>query len=340
LWTFSALANRIERRPEFLACADHIFNYLHSHGRDEQGRWAFRLDKDGKVLDGNISIYVDGFVLAGMTEYYAATRNSEALRLGMETCEKVRARLKTPGSYQVAPYELAPGMKTHGVAMVFALFFYELGRLLNRSDITAAALDQAYQVLNHFYRPEKDAIVEFVTSDGKYVDSPQGRACVPGHAIESLWFLISIFERSGDADSIQKCCRLIRRHLELAWDEQFGGLILAIDIDGKEPPYWQHPTYKPWWVQVEALVATAYAYWHTRQPWCLQWHKKVQEFAFAHYPVPTGEWSPWLDRHGRRMGNAVLPVKDPFHLPRGLIHLIDVFESRFSSKPAGARAGP
>ena len=56
LWTFSALCNRIERRPEWLAFADHIFNYLRSHGRDEQGRWVFRLDRDGKQLDGNISI--------------------------------------------------------------------------------------------------------------------------------------------------------------------------------------------------------------------------------------------------------------------------------------------
>jgi N-acylglucosamine 2-epimerase len=86
--------------------------------------------------------------------------------------------------------------------------------------------------------------------------------------------------------------------------------------------------YKPWWVQAEALVATAYAYAHTREPWCLDWHKKVQDYAFSHYPVKTGEWSQWVDREGRRMGNAFLPVKDPFHLPRALIHLVQVFEKR------------
>jgi N-acylglucosamine 2-epimerase len=181
-------------------------------------------------------------------------------------------------------------------------------------------------VLNHFYRPDRNAIVEFVTPDGKFIDSPEGRACVPGHALESLWFLISIFERTGDAESIQKCCQLIKRHLELAWDPEFGGLMLALDIDGKEPPYWKHPTHKPWWVQVEALVATAFAHVHTRETWCLEWHKKVQDFAFSHYPVATGEWTQWVDRSGQRMGNLALPVKDPFHLPRALIYLIEVFE--------------
>jgi N-acylglucosamine 2-epimerase len=332
LWAFSALVNRIDRRAEWIAAADHIFRYLTSvNGRDEQGRWVFRLDKDGMRLEGNTSIYVDGFVMAGMTEYHAATKNETALKLALEIYENVLSRLNEPGSYQLAPYHLPPGMKTHGVAMIFSFFFYELGQLLGRSDIKQVALDHAYQVLNHFYRPEKDAIVEFVTLDGKFVDSPEGRACVPGHALESMWFLITIFERSGDAESIRKCCRLIQRHIELAWDDEFGGLMLARDIDGKEPPYWQFPQHKPWWVQVEALVATALAYAHTREAWCLHWHRKVRDFAFAHYPVKTGEWTPWVDRQGNRMANAVMPVKDPFHLPRALIYLVNVLENRLLS---------
>src|SRR6185503_1994226 len=135
LWTFSALCNRIERRPEWLAFADHIFEYLRTHGRDEQGKWMFRLDKDGNILDRDTSIYVDGFVLAGMTEYFAATRNETALKLALETYHNISSRLQRPGSYDVAPYHIPPGMKTHGVAMCFALFFFELGQVLSRKDI-------------------------------------------------------------------------------------------------------------------------------------------------------------------------------------------------------------
>src|SRR5207248_9332135 len=108
-------------------------------------------------------------------------------------------------------------MKTHGVAMMYSLFFYELGKRMGRDDIVQNALGQGRQILGDFYRQEKDAIVEFVTVDGKYVDSPQGRACVPGHALESMWFLISIFEHLGDGEQIKTCCRLITRHLELGW---------------------------------------------------------------------------------------------------------------------------
>lgn len=326
LWTFSALYRRIEQRPEWLRFADHIFRYLSTHGRDEAGRWMYRLDKDGNVLDRDISIYVDGFVMNGMGEYFAATGNQDALRIALETYENVAQRLSTPGSYGGAPYEIPAGMKVHGLAMMYSLFFYNLGEIAEREDIQQAGLKFADEIFTDFYVAEKDAIIELVSLDGKFVDSPAGRTCVPGHAIETLWFLISVFERSGDTHRIPECCRLIKRHLELAWDNEHGGLMLGLDIDGKAPVYWQKHECKPWWVQVEALVATAYAYLHMGEEWCLDWHRRVQEFAFTHYPVATGEWTQWVDREGNRMASAALPVKDPFHLPRALIYLLDILQ--------------
>lgn len=325
LWTFSALYNRVEKRPEWLEFTRHIYKYLASHGRDEAGRWMYRLDKDGQVLDREISIYVDGFVMNGLGEYYVATGNPAALELALATFENVHDRLSRPGAYRTAPYDVPPGMKVHGVAMVYALFDYNLGEIAGREDVCQAGLEHALRILDDFYVAEKDAILEFVTLDGDFSDTPEGRTCVPGHALEALWFLISIFERAGDAKLIHKCCRLIRRHLELAWDEEYGGLRLGLDIDGKSPAYWERAEFKPWWVQVEALVATAYAHRHTGESWCLDWHRRIQEWSFARYPQPSGEWTQWFDRTGREKTVAVLPVKDPFHLPRALIYLIDVF---------------
>lgn len=328
LWTFSALYNRIEKRAEWLAFADHLFAYLSTHGRDEHGYWMYRLDENGEVLDRDISIYVDGFVMNGMGEYFAATGNTLAKQLAFETYDTITARLSSPGSYGTAPYEVPAGLKVHGVAMMYSFFFWNLGRITGREDICAAGREYARQILEEFYVPEKNAILEYVTLDGEYSDTPAGRACVPGHAIEALWFLITIFEDTGDKEAIKQCCTLIKHHLELAWDDEYGGLQLAMDIDGKTPVYWQKHECKPWWVQVEALVATAYAHLHTGEPWCMEWHARVQEWAYAHYPVATGEWTQWVDRTGHKMGSAALPVKDPFHLPRALIYLIDLFERK------------
>lgn len=327
LWTFSALYNRIEQREEWLDVARGIAGYLYEHGRDDEGRWMYRLDADGNILDRDTSIYVDGFVLNGLGEYYIASGDERAVRLAVETFENVRRRLATPGTYGIAPYVLAPGTKTLGIPMIFSFFFHNLGRAIGRSDISEIGPRFAREVLSDFYIPERDVVMEFVKIEGGTIDTPEGRVTIPGHVIEAMWFLISIFENVGDPSAIPQCCRIIRRYLELGWDEEYGGIRLAVDIEGREPVAWNKADYKPWWVQVEALVATAYAWLHTREPWCLEWHERLRDYAFSHYPVPTGEWTQWLDRFGNKGESAALPVKDPFHLPRALIYLANLLET-------------
>lgn len=326
LWTFSAMYNRIEKRKEYLDMAHGLFKYLTKIGRNPDKSWNYLYDESGNMLEGDISIYVDGFVLAGMTEYYIATGNEEAKAIAFEIYEETCKRIHTPDSFYVAPYVIPEGMKTHGVNMVFSFFYTNLARATGREDIRTAGYELAMEVLNSFYVEEKDAVLEFVNLDGAFSDTPEGRSCVPGHVIECMWFLINIFEETGETEHIAKCCRLIRRHIELALDEERGGLRLALDIDGKEPVFWGKPTYKPWWVQVETLVATAYAYKHTQDEWFKTMHENICGFAFSNYPNGYGDWYNWLDWEGKPTETAALPVKDPFHLPRGLIYLIKLLE--------------
>lgn len=324
LWTFSAMYNRIEKKQEYLDVATGIFNYLRKIKRNEDGSWNYLYDGDGNMLEGPISIYVDGFVLIGMTEYYVATKNEEAKKIALEIFESTWVRQQNLGSYKVAPYVIPDGMKTHGVNMIFSFFYECLGKAVEREDIREIAHSLALEVINKFYVEEKDAILEFVMADGGFSDTPEGRSCVPGHAIECMWFLINIFEERNEKENIEKCIKIIKRHIELGWDEEKGGMHLALDIDGKEPVFWGKPTYKPWWVQVETLVATLYAYKHTEDEWFMDMHKKVNEYAFSHYPSGSGDWYNWLDDNGKIGESAALPVKDPFHLPRALIYLCDL----------------
>ena len=67
------------------------------------------------------------------------------------------------------------------------------------------------------------------------------------------------------------------------------------------------------------------AYEVTEANWCLEWYAKIHQWAIAHFPMREhGEWTQRLDREGRKVDRAVaLPVKNPFHLPRGLIFCIE-----------------
>lgn len=320
LWTFSAMYNRMEKKAEYLNTAHGLFEYLRGISETIDGLWNYRYDDAGNVVEGPISIYVDGFVMAGMTEYYVATGNETAKQIALKIYQNTLNCLENPGHVSVAPYVIPEGLKTHGVNMIFSFFYYCLGRALDRDDIKREGIALADEVLNRFYVEKKDAVLEFIGTDGSFSDTPEGRSCVPGHVIECMWFLINIFEDANEPQKIQKCCRLIRRHIELGYDNG-GGVLLAIDIDGKEPVFWNKPTFKPWWVQLEVLVATAYAYKHTCDKWFEDMHLKIKDFAFSHYPNGYGDWYNWLDKDGNIAESAALPVKDPFHLPRALMYL-------------------
>jgi N-acylglucosamine 2-epimerase len=327
IWTFSALYNKIEERQEWLDAARHIFDFVKRYGRDGEGRWVFTVDEEGNVIQGATSIYADGFAIYGLSELARACGDEEARSLALETYENVQRRLARPGSYETAPYPIPDGVKAHGVSMIFSLVFHELGLLLNDERILAAGLHHAEEVMTAFLQAESGLIREYVTLDNKLLDSAQGRAIVPGHAIESMWFMIHIYEYWNDRQRINEALAAIRRHIEYGWDELYGGLLLSRDVDGGDP-WWPFADSKLWWPHTEALYALLLAYEESGEAWALEWFGRTHDYAYHHYPVPGyGEWTQKLDRRGKKFTQTVaLPVKDPFHLPRSLIYCTKTLE--------------
>jgi len=327
IWTFSALYNHIEARQEWLDVARHIFDFVKRYGRDQDGHWVFAVNNRGDVLEGATSIYAGGFAIYGLTELARATGDPEIIALALQTYENVKWQLARPGSYETAPYPLPDGVKAHGVSMIFSLVFHELGHLLNDEAILLAGLQQAEEVMTAFLRPDQGIVYEYVHLDNTLIDSPQGQAIVPGHAIESMWFMIHIYQHWGNKLRIEQAIAAIKSHIEYGWDKQFGGILLSRDCVGGEP-WWPFAGSKLWWPQTEALVALLLAYEQAGDDWALNWFEKVHNYAFTHYPVPGyGEWTQKLDRQGKKFTQTVaLPVKDPFHLPRSLIYCIELLQ--------------
>ncbi len=254
IWTFSALHNRIEPRQEWLGVALHVYDFVRRYGRDDQGRWVFAVDQNGRVLQGADSIFADGFAIYGLTELARATGDASVADLALETYRNVQARLAIPGSYGIGPFTLPENGKAHAVSMIFSLVFDELGHLLNDPDIIAAGRVHADEVMDVYRRPERQLLYEYVHTDGTLIDTPQGRSIVPGHAIESMWFMMHIYRRTGDAARIQQAAECIRWHLERGWDDEFGGLFHAVDAEGGQP-WWRFADAKLWWPHTESLYA-------------------------------------------------------------------------------------
>jgi N-acylglucosamine 2-epimerase len=329
VWTFSALYDRIEPRREFLEAAENSVRFLLAHGRDDRGRWVYHTDREGRVLEGATSIYADCFAIYGLSEYYRATRDERAISVARQTFERVVRRIEEPDFNETMPYPMPPEWKNHGVPMIMTEVAHELGQTLGDDKLEGLAGQYVDRIMKHFVRPERKVLLEFLTRDYQELPPPAGTFVMPGHAIESMWFVLHVARHRGDQGLIERAVEVIRWHLEFAWDEEYGGLFLSRDIEGGEP-FLPHSQKKLWWPHVEALYATLLAYELTGQDWCLAWYKKVADWAWSHFPMPNcGEWYQRLTREGKPCSEVIaLPVKDPFHLPRGAILIVQLMSEK------------
>ncbi len=328
LWTFSALHNRIEPSGPWLDVAHQLYDFLAANGRDADGNWVFIVDEFGNTTKGPDSIVTDAFAILGLVEYFHATGKTAALDLALDTYRIVSVRLEKPGSYPTAPYPTPSGMRAHREYMQFSLAFSELGRATNDAKILADGRERGRIVLDRFLCTDRRVLLEYLDLDYTPCDTPEGRTMVPGHGVESLYFQLLNFGASNASGELTRASEGIRWCLERGWDPKFGGLFLGLDADGKEPVFWKNAEMKLWWPHTESLPACLMAYEQTQADWCLEWYAKIHRWAFAHFPVREhGEWTQRLDREGRKMNRVVaLPVKDPFHLPRGLIFSIEALQ--------------
>lgn len=327
VWTFSALYNRIEPKAEFLDAARNSVRFLIAHGRDEQGRWVYHTDRRGAVIEGPISIYSDCFAVYGFNEYYRATRDAGILDTAQSTFDSIIARVESPEFAEIAPYMLPPGRRAHAVPMILTEVANELFETTGRAGLESLIDRYTDQVMNRFLRPGRQLLVEVLSTNWEELPGNEGTAVMPGHAIESMWFMLHVGRRRGDQDLIRRAAEAIRWHLEAGWDPQYGGIFLGIDANGGDPfvHNWEK---KAWWPHTESLYALLLAHHLTGEQWCLDWYHKVHEWSFAHYPMPEfGEWRQRLTREGRPTTEVIgLPVKDPFHLPRAAILISQLLE--------------
>ena len=321
LWTFSALYNRLDGDPQWLRVADNIAGFLMEHGRCDDGAWAFCLRRDGSVAIPPQSVYADAFCMAGLTEYARATGRRQALGLALETFERTSPLLEDHSGLPAEPHPIPEGFQAHGPLMIFAHFYHDLGVLAGEERILARALDLAERIMTQHVKPERRLLYELVRPGGGLDESDAGNTFLPGHAVESMWFLERIYRHHYRPARMELATDVIRWHLEKGWDEECGGLFLARHACGGTP-VWHQPDAKCWWPHTEALYALLVAHNVTGAPWAMDWYWRVHEYAFRMFPnCEHGEWRQNLDRQGRPIPVVLknLAVKDPFHLPRALL---------------------
>ena len=359
VWLFARLAGTSApvfsqaEREEFLRLAKNGAAFLMEHvllGEDDW-RCSFLMERDGTHKEVNpgdpldMSIYADCFVVLGLGMYSAVSGDEEAYSFAKNLYESIVARVQA-GTFNTLPYPLSKRFRAHGIPMILDNTARELLRAAELYDAEyAERLKQdmagfAADILMNFTDGEQ-VVHEVITAENEMFPQVLGQHQNPGHTIEDVWFLLDAAEICEKPGWKKQIYLMAKKALQNGWDEEYGGLLHFCGIDGGEPVgddtgVADEPMTKQlsgwgdklWWVHSEALYSTLRCYLETGDEEFLSWHNKVFNYVYHTFPNRDPEIREWKQirmRSGEAQEKVVaLPVKDPFHIIRNLILIIEM----------------
>lgn len=322
VWLFSMLYNKVEQRQEWLEMALHGASFMEKYGRDSEGNWYFSLTAEGKPLIQPYNIFSDCFAAMAFSELYKATGDEGHKNLALDTFSNILKRQGNPKGAWSKAYPGTRLLKNFSLPMILCNLSLIMEDILGTGQVNKTIGPLIPEVMEVFYHEETGLILENVTPEGRFSDSFEGRLLNPGHANESMWFMMDLAVRNNDKSLIQRSVDILLRTIEKGWDTQYGGIFYFLDIKG-HPPQQLEWDQKLWWVHVETLIALAKGYRLTGRKECRNWFEIMHKYTWNHFKDPEyPEWFGYLNRRGE----PLLELKGGkwkgcFHVPRGLYEI-------------------
>lgn len=328
VWCFAMLYNQVEKKQEWLDFALHGAEFLIKNGMDQDGNWYFSLTKEGKPIIQPYNIFSDCFAAMAFGQLYQATNNEEHGNIAKRTFDNILRRKDNPkGKYSKA-YPGTRPLQNFSLPMILCNLVLEMEPLLDKELVDKTIADGINTVMDVFYQKDLGLILENVDEKGEFSDSFEGRLVNPGHALESMWFVMDLAKRSNNTALINKAIDISIKTIEYGWDNEYEGIFYFKDIKGN-PPQQLEWDQKLWWVHIETLITLLKGYEATGDERCYQWFEKLHDYTWKHFKdTEYPEWFGYLNRKGE----VLLPLKGGkwkgcFHVPRGLYQLWQTSES-------------
>jgi len=321
MYTYSLAYNELDKNPEYLEIAENMYNFLPRCELDNTGRLPFISARDGRAIEVNDAYYSETFAAIGCAEYYIATGRKEAWQRAEKYFDIAYRLYKKDLARVASENPPTPETKALGPSMIM-LSVAQVLRKVDKARYDAVAKECADEILVHFI--EGKGLLENVTLDGKFLDTPHGREVNPGHSLEAAWFLMSEGVYQNNDVYKAKAKEITDISMKLGYRE--GGIIAFCDCDGN-PPSQLEWDMKIWWPQCEAMIANRLSYNVFGDEKYLRDFEALRDWCFARYPDREyGEWYGYMHYDGTLANTLKGNVsKGPFHLPR-MLYLIDKLE--------------
>jgi N-acylglucosamine 2-epimerase len=316
-WLTAMLYNNVEKRQEWLDASRHGIDFLKKYCFDIDGRMFYEVTRDGIPLRKRRYLYAETFGVMALSEYAIAAGDEKRLDDAKKLFKLIVRYHDNPELLPPKIYPQTRQTKSHAMAMILLCISQQM-RKADDNPLYDDIIERcSKEVFRDFMKYDEKALLETVAADGKRMDSIEGRCVNPGHAIETAWFIMEESRHRKDKELLEKACLILDWSLDIGWDKEFDGILYFVDIEGKPPEQYEHDM-KLWWPHNEAIYACLLAHYLTGDKKYEQWHKKLHNYAYSHFPdKKNGEWFKYLHRDGT-ISSTVKGNRwgGPFHLPR------------------------
>ena len=316
-WLLGELYNNVEPRDEWLELAKHGADFMDRHCFDpEDGRMWFHVTREGRPIRKRRYAFSESFAAIAYGELAKATGDSRYADRAERAFRRFIRHNLDPQGVQPKFTDTRP-TRGIGFPMITIATAQELRESIGLSD-AHEWIDRSIDDIRRFHlKDDIQCVMETVSPNGEIIDHFDGRTLNPGHAIEGAWFIMLEGKLRGDDELIRTGCQMLDWMWQRGWDNEFGGILYFVDVNGLPVQEYWHDM-KFWWPQNEAIIATLLAYTLTVEEKYSEWHRQIHDWAYQHFPDKDhGEWFGYLHRDGRLSSTLKGNMwKGPFHMPR------------------------
>ncbi len=334
LWTFSAAAYNHYQNKKYLNTATRAFDYISRYFIDKDYNGVYwTVDSEGNMLDSKKQIYALAFCIYGLSEYYAASKNEEALTLALQLYDAIEQHsydAVNKGYFEAFKRDWSSAddlrlsakdeneKKTMNTHLHIIEAYTNLYRVHPSEEIRNKIIELLELFDTHFINKKTFHLKLFF--DEQWNEKPD--VISYGHDIEAAWLL----QQCAEVIQHENWINIYKNYAVMIADAATQGL----DNDGGmwyeyEPTHQTLIKEKHWWVQAEAMIGFMNAYQVTNDKKYLQHSLNSWQFT-KKYIVDNnkGEWF-W----GVRDDYSIMQNEDkvglwkcPYHNSRACLEII------------------
>lgn len=326
-WVYSYLYRNFGMEEKYLDVARKSLNLILKTKPSGNELWPMQISREGKAITPPAKrIYGDVFVAEGMTEFARASGEMKYWNYAKDLILKCWKIYNNPDYYpnavadysgpEVTPF---PGARIQGVSMVMIVTINKMLEEKNDADLEEIISECIEAVINKHFNPKFELNNELLNHDYSRPENYLSQFVYTGHSIETFWPIMKEAIRIKDVKLFQTASERFKRHVEVAWDDVYGGVFRSLNNVDKN--LWEiERVCKVLWAQEETLNGIMILIEQTNDEWAKKWFEKIYSYIVDKYLLKQYGYSLWITAADRKVTFEPHYSRiENYHLPRNLM---------------------